>query len=228
MTIPANALLFRSECYAIVSMPSPSIPPRPPFDPVGVLTQNLMRLVAAIHLCAGHQLVTPTLILLYCGIDIAGWLATRQETTPVARRFIEWTSKYLLPGSPLKCRAVELYGARCGLVHTLTADSDLSAGGKARKIIYASGVSKVDTLQELTAFSKLEHTYVAVQLEDLIGAFAKGLEKFLGELEHNPKRAERAFVRAELLFTDMSNDYAEGCLQAVRDVLGPDIYRRRS
>jgi hypothetical protein len=52
----------------------PSIPPRPPFDPVGILTQNLTRLVAAIQLCAGHQLITPTLILLYCGIDMAGWL----------------------------------------------------------------------------------------------------------------------------------------------------------
>lgn len=209
-------------------MPTPSIPPRPPHDPVGSLIQNLGTLVAAIRLCADQKLITPTLILLYCGIDIASWLATRQESTPVGRRFIEWTSKYLLPDSPLKCRAVELYGARCGLVHTLTADSDLSVAGKARKVIYAWGSSKVDTLQELTTFGKMDGTYVAVQIEDLIAAFGKGLAKFLEELKRNPARAERAYARAERFFTDMSNDYAEGCLEAVRDLLGPDFRRLRS
>jgi hypothetical protein len=61
--------------------------------------------------CYQQNLITPALMLLYCGIDIAAWLWTRQDSTPVSRRFIEWTSKYLLPRSALECHAVDLDGA---------------------------------------------------------------------------------------------------------------------
>jgi len=184
------------------------------------LVQNFFKLVQGIRLCMESRLVTPTLILVYCGIDIAGWLWTRQDSTPVDRRFIEWTSKYLLPGSPLKCRAVDIYGARCGLVHTLSATSNLSVQGKARRIIYAWGSSRVETLHEVTQFFDREQSYVAVQLEDLVVAFSTGLDRFLTDLQKNPKRGARAYQRAEQFFTDLSESTSQEYLRLAREATG--------
>lgn len=184
------------------------------------IARNFGQIAAGIHTCFGQRLIAPSLILLYCSIDVAGWLWARQDSTPVARRFIEWTEKYLLPGSALKCRAVDLFGARCGLVHTLSASSDLSAAAKARKVIYAWGNSRVETLQEMTRFGDLQRSYVAVQLEDLIVAFGRGLDRFLADLQKNPKRAARAYSRAEQFFTNMSEEEGQGTLRWAQELLG--------
>ena len=93
------------------------------------------QMLSPIELCVAARLGTPSLILLYSAIDIAGWL--NSEHRKVQDRFTEWVDKYLLPNSSLKCTALDLYGARCGLVHSYSSDSDLSRSGKVTPIGYA-------------------------------------------------------------------------------------------
>lgn len=89
----------------------------------------------AISLALGSNLHTPALILAYSLIDIAGWLDSNHKSVRV--RFTSWVDKYVLPEAGLTCSSMDLYGARCGFLHSYSATSDLSASQKASKIFYA-------------------------------------------------------------------------------------------
>jgi hypothetical protein len=190
------------------------------------LVNAFAQLFAGVLACYQQKLITPALILLYCGIDIAAWLWVRQDSTPVGRRFIDWTGKYLLPRSTLECHAVDLYGARCGLVHTFGAASDLSASGRARKVVYAWGTSTVETLAEASSFGDMSTLFVAIQFEDLLEGFGKGIAAFLEDLKGNPTRAKRAYQRADGFFVTMQDADVEDLLNKARDLLGPELYQK--
>jgi len=63
----------------------------PPFDRAAGLTQigqALTELVTAVDLCMRDQLYRPTLILLFSGIDIAGWMAAEDPAMKVKDSFM--------------------------------------------------------------------------------------------------------------------------------------------
>src|SRR2546430_3498723 len=109
------------------------------------LYRNLMLLGAGIEACLQNSLSAPALILLYSGIDTAGWLDSDQQYA-TRSSFISWVDKYLLRAKKLACTALDLYAARCGLVHIFTPDSHLSARGDARRICYAWGRGRAEDL----------------------------------------------------------------------------------
>jgi len=84
-------------------------------------------LLKAIDTCLKNELQLPGLILLYTGIDSMAWL-NRPKLQPDVRRndFIYWVNRYLLPDSGLACEALDLYAARCALVHSYTSESSLT------------------------------------------------------------------------------------------------------
>jgi hypothetical protein len=83
-------------------------------------------------LCLGEALVIPALALPYSGIDVLGFLA---PTEPRATRqtFIRWADAYLAAFLNRKgIGGIDLYSARCGVLHTGQAPSDLVDLGEAR------------------------------------------------------------------------------------------------
>jgi hypothetical protein len=80
---------------------------------------------------------TPTILLFYATIDILASLARPRGQPDTDRRiFKEWVNKYMLPDSHLPCNADDIYAARCGLLHTLTAESRQARLGYARMVNY--------------------------------------------------------------------------------------------
>jgi len=117
------------------------------------LIKNLDGLDEAVVRCLGARLILPALSLLFVGIDIVASLE-RQPGEGMKASFTRWVEQYLLPARPLGCTSIELYAARCGILHTFTAESDLSRTGKARKLYYAWGKEKIGTAPIfLTCFS---------------------------------------------------------------------------
>jgi hypothetical protein len=114
-----------------------------------VLDQCFKQLCDAIEACVGKDLTIPCLILIYSAIDIAGWLDSEDSRESVRNRFTRWVDRYLLPAKSLDCTAAELYGARCGVVHTFSPESGLSKKGVVRKIVYVSGSSEAGKLGEM-------------------------------------------------------------------------------
>ena len=103
----------------------------------------------AIEYCLKNKLINPALVLIYSCIDTLAYLDREESEEEVTKRcYIRWVNKFLLPNSNLNCRAEDLYGARCALIHTSTAESSMSKKGKARMIYYASGNAKIDPLKK--------------------------------------------------------------------------------
>src|SRR5262245_35434158 len=170
-----------------------------------------MLLGSGIETCLEKKLTAPALILLYSGIDTAGWLDS-PDRDATRDSFLKWVGNYLLKAKPLACTALELYAARCGLLHTMTPDSRLSFEGKARRICYAWGTASVQHMQRTIDLAGKSNEYVAVHVNELFEAWRLGLLAFSKELDNDPARRARVHAKAAQFFSDLGMD-------AVRDAL---------
>ena len=157
-----------------------------------------------INYCFGSGKWTPGLILFYSSIDIMASLNRDPAKSKVTRSdFVEWVNRYLLPGSELTCSAIDLYAARCGLVHSYSPDSDLSRDLKAKKIYYAHGNKKAIELQ--TIINKSSHKdIISVHIDQLFEALKVAVERFASALKSNPSKEKLATQRASEFFINIS------------------------
>lgn len=182
------------------------------------LRQNLVQLVEAVDLCFERKFIMPTLALVYSGIDILGWL-DGSDSESVRDRFTRWVDKYLLPAKPLGCTALDLYAARCGIVHTFTTDSDLALKGRADRVTYASGTSRADTWQRAMTMMGMRG-WVVIKAEDLIGVFKLGLAKFLDEIAQDQVRAQNVYARAGKFLITLPSEEAQKMRRLTEEALG--------
>src|SRR5688572_11684441 len=111
---------------------------------------TLFQVYSTAEHCAARGMQVPALILTYSGMDAMGWMLAEDTTTRVRDRFTIWVDRYALPTVPsIRCTSTELYAARCGILHTFTADSALTGRG-VRKVIYAWGNAKLADLEHAT------------------------------------------------------------------------------
>jgi len=153
-----------------------------------------------IEYCLKAQRILPALILLYTLIDSVSWLATDKKNESVKRRFTRWVEDWMLKDNSLSCNALELYAARCGILHSLTSDSDLSAIGKVKRITYSFGDKSPSPLQQVS--DRIHpNEFVAVKIEDLYETFKGGLITFLENTMNNPDKKSAFERRATRHFT---------------------------
>ncbi len=170
-------------------------------DLVRALRENASNHLGAITLCLTHRHHMPALALVYCGIDIFAAMsrpASQEEAT--RHDFTKWCDRYLLPGKPLECTAVDLYGARCSVLHTYTSKSALSRSGKARQIVYAWGRNSAADLQAMVDATKFKGTHVAVHIETLATAFEHAVNTYLTEALSDPEQLPVLQARHRELF----------------------------
>jgi hypothetical protein len=104
-------------------------------------------------------------------MDVAGWIlaaASAKEGASIQETFPTWADKYMKPRRTLGCSSLDLYAARCAILHTMTPESDLYRRGRARQIVYAWHPSKVEQLRLAADFTR---GYVSVQGETLVRTF---------------------------------------------------------
>src|SRR5271167_3287926 len=92
---------------------------------------HVIQQLEAIENCLANRRIVPCLCLLYTVIDVIASLERKPEEGTRAA-FVHWVGENMLKTYPLPCTALELYAARCGVLHTFTPDSELSRHGKAR------------------------------------------------------------------------------------------------
>ena len=179
---------------------------------------------AAINVCLKTNIKLPALLLAYSLIDIAGWLSSDEKS--VKTRFIGWVDKYMLPNNTLRCTSLELYTARCGLLHNYSATSDLTSD-EVRRIFYAWRPSRADDLanlillntQMLAKLGKEAVEIVAVQAEDIILALQTGVDKFLSDIAADSQSAQRAYAKAEDMMIENQEADMHSLIAAAKDVL---------
>ena len=165
------------------------------------IKHHLSELIIVIKYTLDSKKHLPTLILIYSTIDILSWLNRPASNPDVTKNdFISWANQYLLPGSTLMCSSIDLYAARCGIVHSYQAESKLSREGKAKQIWYAWGKGDVTRLMTKIHQAKLNGIAVAVHVEELFKALEQGISNFLTSIDADPAHAMIVYERAEKKF----------------------------
>lgn len=130
-----------------------------------------------------------TLILLYAAIDHMAWLSIDGEEAG-NKGFKLWVEKYMLARSAnmlAGATSADLWGARCGILHTAAPESNEFLNGNAKRVYYSSNLGQV---------ASQEKDVIVLSLEALGTAFAVALVYFIEELEANP--TQDANARAKL------------------------------
>lgn len=171
------------------------------------LEKNFNDIIKSIEICLNEKLQIPSLILLYSGIDIMGWLNHPVSMDHRSKEdFIRWVDDYLLPNKNIRCKAVDLYAARCGIIHSYSFFSKLSKEGEAKEIFYSWGPANVKSLQ-----NDLDRRYkkppVAIHINDFLDAFKEGIEKFKLSIKSDKEKGKIVYARArKYFFVSMPSD----------------------
>ena len=75
------------------------------------------------------------MILVYSAVDILGALDS-DDGIATRDTFIDWANRYMDPAGALGCSGLDLYSARCGLLHNWSPVTRLTKAGTAREFIY--------------------------------------------------------------------------------------------
>ena len=136
-------------------------------------------------------------VAIYSGIDAFGLLAAKLAVLDADRTtFKAWSEKYILPrlqtveGTAIT--ADDLYGARCGVLHTSTPLSSSERKGNACQLFYEfkgkTGINMIlDTQQKP----------LRIDIEKLAMAFKEGGLAFLTDLQSDPPSQKLAGDRAQ-------------------------------
>ncbi|NWA23901.1 hypothetical protein HX866_03260 [Pseudomonas gingeri] len=147
---------------------------------------------------AGHH--THAIALIYSAIDHMSWLNTTGE--PGGRGFKDWVHRFLFNGDTFDFNAEDLWAARCGLLHTGAAESDLYRGGSAKLVYYVLGESLPDEGMlnpVLTAHGIARSQVVIVDYYWLSTGFVDALSRFqdhlLADVAAHTRAAEKAALQ---------------------------------
>jgi hypothetical protein len=154
----------------------------------------------AIANCLNAELPEASLVLIYSGFDTFGLLAAPPNVLDATGdTYKQWCEKYILPriksveGDPVS--AVDLWGARCGVLHTSTPLSKLEREGRARQIWYQFvGKTGVNLIMD----SKLPPFRLDVQ--NLAMAFKEGGIACITDINQDPTAFQAADARAQHFF----------------------------
>lgn len=166
------------------------------------LEENIFNQFLAIDLCIEKNLLPPSLILIYSGIDALASLNLPKERERVKGiDYDKFCNDYLLPDSDLKCSAIDLYAAKCSILHKSTAVSDLSEQEKTPELFYHIGdISDIQEDYQKIIDEKHNRNAIIVNIDDLRKAFNKSYFSFTKELEENLEKRERVYERAKNYF----------------------------
>ncbi len=160
----------------------------------------LRKRLKAIALTLSSALPEASVELIYSGIDTLGWLGSPQGTASASRStFITWCDKYLVAslsssdGIPIT--AIDLYAARCGVLHTSTPTSDLSSTGKAREICYQFG-----EVIGVNFFGSTPQDPVLLDVEHFALSFKEAALRFGDDFAANVSMASLVHSRANTFF----------------------------
>jgi hypothetical protein len=144
-------------------------------------------MLRGIEIALESKCLVSAITLIFSSIDSLAALnrPVNQQSTD-RNAFISWVEKYIRPEKLLGCSALDIYAARCGVLHTYSSESDLSMSGRARQLIYEwQGGPKADESIPTPQES------LAVKVEELHNVFRESVREFLIDLETDENTKSR-------------------------------------
>jgi len=144
--------------------------------------------------------VTGALILTYSAIDAMAFLSMPANKIEVNRSdFINWVEKYMKtdPKQPYQYEGIDVYGARCGLVHRFGATSRLSDSGKCKIFVYQNGGDHI--------YNPSRDKYlILISWNRFINDFFKAMQDFLADIMRDKELYKRVDKKIVTLFNVMT------------------------
>lgn len=172
-------------------------------EPLQLLNDRYEEIVLALELCKNRNLILPALIILYTAIDSVAYLYS--ENPSVEKRFTNWVDKFMLKSEKFSFTSIDLYSARCGILHTLTSTSSLVLERKAKKGIYSFGKTNEDDLKKVIKPELFKECFF-VKLNDLVELFYKGFLEFYESIFEDTKLKENVIIKCEKYYNHTTVD----------------------
>jgi hypothetical protein len=148
-------------------------------DPANEIEDFGAETIGSIRLLIAKNFYLQALIVLYSAIDTCAWI--RLVAGDVSRSdFCEWVEAYMQPQSQLDCTAEDLYGARCGLLHSGATESSLSRKGDVSQLFYATSKNLIPAV--VINIDQLGVRGRIIYVTDLVAAFGDGIMTFAEEV----------------------------------------------
>jgi len=135
---------------------------------------NYKEMLCGIDLCIKEKLQFPALTLIYSLIDIFAYRC--YENKSVKERFTKWISEYMDKDKALNIEPIDLYSARCAILHTLTPSSVLTKENKASEIGYAWGKGDLKTFEEMN--KNIDVNLPIIHINELYESLKTGILRF--------------------------------------------------
>jgi len=158
-----------------------------------------------------EELLPHSLVIIYSTIDTCGLLnAPAQQSMATGASFKEWVKKYVLTYPGLEFNDVDLWAARCAVLHTFTSTSDLSSSGKARQLQYYTGDKSAPHIQHFISFTKNHDggNHLPVHYGDLAEAVFGGMKAFIPDLAASCLASPAHFARLRNVIQTYSHEPA--------------------
>jgi hypothetical protein len=164
-------------------------------DPIVNVVHNGIK--RGIRVALDNECWMAVVTLTLSGMDTMAYLgmpAGRHDVSPTD--FITWAGRYIRFEGPHQLSGVDLYGARCGVLHAYRTASRLSRQGKCRQILYKyqRGGVPVHYRPDINA------EVMVVSVEALVESFFRGVDQFLVDLFKDKSRGAAADQRFQGMF----------------------------
>ena len=158
-------------------------------------------ILKSIDLCLKEKMYIPALIITYSGIDTMSFLSMPEgQNEHHGEDFVKWVEKYMKFSDGSSYSGIDIWSARCGMIHYIGSDTKLTKNGKAHKISYAMGNEKF-----VKRDFKDKNTLL-LGVEQLIKAFNKGVMDCITELLADDRKAKIAELRLNKLYNYYSKE----------------------
>lgn len=137
-----------------------------------------------------------SVILALSAIDAMAFLASPIKQRNVTRDdYINWVQKYMKTDSSQSYQyiGIDVYGARCGIIHRYGAESDLSDKGKCRVFVYSNGSEHIYN-------PAINKDMVIISIRRFTYDFFRAVEIFLKDIAQDTNLKARTDKRIMKLF----------------------------
>lgn len=163
-------------------------------DPIVNTVQNGIK--RGIRVALENECLASAVLLTLSGMDAMAFVGMPAGQDDVTRSdFIAWADRYIHFPCKEQLSGMDLYGARCGALHSFGSASRLSREGKCRQVGYMSRCTP-----EVVFRPAVSAELVLVSVPALADAFFTGVDRYLVDLFSDTKRAALAEERFQLLF----------------------------
>jgi hypothetical protein len=158
--------------------------PPAPNDPLDNVIDGILR---PINVLLRNNCYGASLVLIYSAIDTMAYSSLRPGDAQTRAVFINWVDRYLRFDGDQQLTGADVYGARCGVLHTFGVDSDMFRNGRCRQLLYRVGEG-----QSPVVYAPDHHPdSVVVNIHALRDAFINALVAYLDETVQDQARFDQ-------------------------------------